>query len=301
MSFSRLKQPAFLVSLALLLGSAATLSATIKAFKVYTRKEPIEVALKCSSVPKETPTWAQVGQDHLETAEVLDTLGTQNYLTRLYVSKPDAKISEGGAKSIQLHLAYYTGMVDTVPHVPDRCFVGAGIPLAGGPFDVPVKLDRSQWLEDLAASSDTEKETGEKGVKIYTVRLGPNSKSPGNRVRLPRGIENLQMRVFQFKEPGKDQMLHAGYFFIANGGLTNTAQNVRLLAFDLKSYYAFYQKVQVSSPNVKSPEELAELAARLFDELLPDIMLTVPDWTEVIRGNYPADNPRGKAARESQN
>ena len=123
----------------------------------------------------------------------------------------------------------------------------------------------------------------------------PDSRAPGSRVRLPHGIENLELRVFAFQEPGSTEPLYAGYFFIANGGLTSSAQSVRLLAFDLKSDYAYYLKVQFSATRIKGPEDLASLAASLLDEILPDLMQCVPDWTDVIRGEYPADNPRRRA------
>jgi hypothetical protein len=113
-------------------------------------------------------------------------------------------------------------------------------------------------------------------------------------VRLPRGIENLQLRVFEFKHPGSNDPMYAGYFFIANGGLTPMAEGVRLLAFDLHSDYAFYMKVQFTATHIKGKEELAAIAGSMLDDMLPEIMQCVPDWVDVMRGEYPADNPRRK-------
>ena len=136
--------------------------------------------------------------------------------------------------------------------------------------------------------------TGIKDARILTARMGPDSLAPGNRVHLPRGIENLDLRVSEYSHPGSDQKQYAGYFFIANGGLTSSAQNVRLLSFDLKSDYAYYLKVQFTATHIKGADELAQIAGSILDDILPDIMQVIPDWTDVIRGDYPADNPRRK-------
>jgi len=295
-NWGALPKPAFVAATLLLLISAACLSGAISGFKLYTRKLPIQARFVCSSIPTKTASWEQVGADHLiGDPEELKTLGTENYLTRTYVERnPPPGQKPAGAS---MHIAYYTGQVDTVPHVPDRCNVAAGAQIIGGPWTIRVPLKRDEWLEDAAASSDTRRALGIPDATIYNARLGPDSHSPGSRVRLPRGIENLELRVFEFQQPGEADPQFAGYFFIANGGLTSSAQGVRLLAFDLKSDYAYYMKVQFSTTRIKGGDDLAQLAGSILDEMLPDLMLCVPDWTEVIRGDYPADNPRRRGAR----
>ncbi|MBY0313095.1 MAG: EpsI family protein [Phycisphaerales bacterium] len=292
MDWRRLRHPAFVLSVGLLIVSAGGLSAAVSALKLHTRKEAIEVDRKTASVSTETPSWKQIGKDQIMPVEVLEELGTRNYLSRHYV-ETNPKNKERPL-ALELHLAYYTGMVDTVPHVPERCMVGGGMELKAGPMFVPVPIDQSGWNVDDAATSDLRRALGDEQIVIRNVRLGPNSAAPGNRVRLPRGIEELTLRVSEYRDPRSKQRMFAGYFFIANGGLTPNAEGVRLLAFDLKSYYAYYMKVQVSSTQVQSAEELAQAAGSLLGELMGDIMLCVPDWTDVIRGDYPPDNPLNK-------
>ena len=53
-------------------------------------------------------------------AAMVESLGTDKYLTRSYALDGDP--AKG---TMLLHLAYYTGMIDTVPHIPERCW-GAG-------------------------------------------------------------------------------------------------------------------------------------------------------------------------------
>ncbi len=67
------------------------------------------------------------------------------------------------------------------------------------------------------------------------------------------------------------------------------AEEVRFLAFDLRNDYAFYLKVQFNSQSVSSYDEFAAVSSSLLSELLPDLMLCVPDWVEVQNGRYPTD------------
>ena len=102
------------------------------------------------------------------------------------------------------------------------------------------------------------------------------------------------MMVSAFVDQQGQGRLYAGYFFVANGGTVASANDVRTLAFDLQSDYAFYLKVQVTSSTVSSKQDLTEHAGSLIGELMPEIMRCVPDWVEVQRGVYPDDNPRNR-------
>src|SRR5947207_1178907 len=119
-----LRDPAFLVSLALLLGATAGLHAAIGALGLYLHKLPVEADRRMVELPAETASWRQVGKDHVELPEIEKELGTQNYVTRTYAEKSRAEGS--AARRLEVHLPYYTGKVDTVPHVAERCLVGGG-------------------------------------------------------------------------------------------------------------------------------------------------------------------------------
>ncbi len=279
---------AFALAAVLMLGAAAGFSVAARHLKFYLQKLPIEAEFKVSSVPVETRSWKQVGVDELMPAEVVQELGTQNYLTRAYIEKdpPEGR----PPRVIQLHMAYYTGMVDTVPHVPDRCLVGGGWSIAGETEIVPLTLDRETDVWRL------ENVPEEKG-RIYSARLGPDSRKPGSRVRLPRDADEIKIRVNPYTDPKQGRKLYAGYFFIANGGHCSDAETVRLLAFRLTDSYAYYLKVQFSTDSVDSSAEYGRAVSSLLGELLPDIALCVPDWVEVLRGDYPPDNPLRGAAK----
>jgi len=287
MNWRPLRNPAFLVALAVLVAASAGLSAALSYFKIVLQKEEIYPAggRLLSAIPRETPTWRAEGADRREAPDVEEVLGTTNYVTRTYVRKG----ATGRPMALDLHAAYYTGMVDTVPHVPDRCFVGGGMQIGAVVGDLPLPLDASRWRPD-------ETVTGPLAGTVHRARLDNTwSDAPGASVRLPRDPEQIGLRTMQFLTK-EGRPFYAGYFFIANGGTVSRAEEVRLLAFDRTSRYAFYCKVQVTSGSVSSGEELAREAASLFDELLPEIMRCVPDWVDVDRGDYPPDNPdRGGA------
>lgn len=299
MEWARLKNPAFLTCLAVLALSGLTLNAAIAFFRVHLRKAPIYApdGRQVSAIPAETPSFTRIGEDGVEGEAMLEELGTHNYLNRAYLRKG----TEARPVVLQLHLAYYTGMIDTVPHVPERCMVGGGWQIDGSAGVLPLGLDQSRWVP-VAPPPGADQPTAsafEGVVSAPTSYDSRYSQAPGMRVNLPRHAEQIGLRTTAFAEPASGQRMYAGYFFIANGGVATSAEDVRLLAFDLKHEYAYYLKVQVSSATVGSAAELAEQASDLLSELLPEIMRCVPDWVEVQMGRYPAAEPSGDPASAS--
>ena len=292
MTPSALREPAFLVAVGLLSAGAVGLFFGIEAAHVYLTKKPIypRSGLKLNALPTETAGWIRVGTDYVESAEIVDELGTTNYLTRMYMEKnpPDRR----APRTVQLHIAYYTGMIDTVPHVPDRCFIAGGLRPGGLDERVPLTLDDSTWLQRQDVRDDW------KG-RVFTMR--PSSDygiTGGARVTLPRNPGRITMRAMNFVDDRTGQTLYAGYFFIANGGTVPRAEGVRLLAFELSDDYAYYTKVQFTSQSVTSVEDFAELASSLFNDLIGDIMFCIPDWVEVDQGLWPTNNTHGAQGSE---
>jgi hypothetical protein len=217
---------------------------------------------------------------------MVEELGTENYVSRVYVQKSP----EGGNPpiAIDLHLAYYTGMVDTVPHVPERCLVAAGWSIAGDTTIASLGFDPDKLNWQLETVPE------ERG-SIYTARFGSFSDRSGLRIRLPRDADRIAFRINPYIYPGGKQKLFAGYLFLANGGHCPSAEDVRQLAFRLTDDYAYYLKVQFSTLSVENEEAFTRACASLLSELLPEMMRCVPDWVEVLRGEYPPDNPRRRS------
>ncbi|MEL7472874.1 MAG: exosortase-associated EpsI family protein [Planctomycetota bacterium] len=266
------------IGVLLLVGGA--MEGVIAAMDLYLRKLPIEApnGRQVSAIPRETEHWIARGPDRVESGEIVDVLGTTNYLSRTYIEKNPPEGED--PRRVELHLAYYTGMIDTVPHVPERCFVGAGLQPVRLGMVTPIPISTERLIEDPDVPEHLQ-------GRIVTTRLSNAwSTAPGVRVRLPRDIEATSMLVSEYTS-AEFGNLWAGYFFIANGGLTATAEGVRALAFDLEQDYAFYLKVQFSTSSVTSAEELAETAASVLNDLYGEIMRCVPDWVEVEEGRYP--------------
>jgi len=286
MKWGALLSPAFLTGLLLLSTAAVGFSAAIRELGLHLQKLPIEAegGLRFHTLPTAVDGWRREGSDTVMDKELLDSLGTENYVSRWYVEKdaPDAE------KSVfELHVAYYTGTIDTVPHVPERCFVGGGVEIVGSSKIVDIPLDLSLFPPDPRVDEE------EHGV----VRRGRTRDH--QYVRMPRDLENLRMLVTPFASPDGASM-HAGYFFLANGGHVATADSIRELAFRLEERYAYYCKVQFMSPRVESAEELARIAADFLNEMLPEIMRRVPDWVEVEAGRYPRDADGAGEAGEGE-
>ncbi len=309
MNWTRLRQPAFVVTMLVLVVGAVGMGSAIRVAKVYLDKLPIyprpidgkphqypEGGPTLLALPSETRNWKQFGSDDIMSEEVEEVLGTTNYLSRMFVEKNPQPGKP--PRLVDFHAAYYTDQIDTVPHVPDRCFVGGGMQIGSAPKFLPLTLDRSSWRPDFDVP-ESEKVRG----TIFTARMSSDyGNGLGRRVRLPRkplnaGDDWITMKAMEFLRPGSDRKVYAGYFFIANGGTVAGANDVRQLAFDLSNDYAYYLKVQFTSDRVGSAEELRDMASSLMDDLLPEIMLCVPDWVDVESGAWPPDNPRGRTPR----
>ncbi len=267
------------------------MTTVIRAFGLYLQKKEVEAdsGRKLHSITPRTANWIRVGDDDELPNDVVDELGTTNYVSRRYVERnPPA---DRPPYVLDFHAAYYTGMIDTVPHVPDRCFIGGGMQRMSAAELVELDLNDSTWVE--VTQGVPEKWKGQ----IFTTRLSSDyGDGRGRRVILPRDPHDLRMRVGHYADQaGRD--IWAGYFFIANGGHVASAEGVRLLAFNLTDDYAYYLKVQVTSHQVRSAQELATVTQSLLRELMGEIMWCAPDWLAVDRGDWPPDNPRRQGSK----
>lgn len=273
-----------------MLGSTIGISAYIKFADLHMQKIPIypENNRQVSSIPIETDNWIRLGSDRISSSEIVEVMGTENYLSRDYIRKDSQDTKKPVV--VEVHAAYYTGMIDTVPHVPERCFVGGGMQQSESSRNITLPMDTSNWRPDRSVDESL---AGVAGT-LYTTRLNNNrnyTDAPGIRVRLPRDVtpENpLSMRCSEFMI-GDGRKIYAGYFFIANGGTKANANEVRTLAFNLSDDYAYYMKVQVNCVTAESMDEFVEYSGQVLSELIGELMRCTPDWVEVQRGNYPAD------------
>lgn len=283
--------PGVLTPLVILVVAAASMRWTISALGVHLQKLPLEVRRPLAEMPTRSPSWESlVGNTIVESPDVVRQLGTENYVTRRV-----RKLNASEPTVMDFHAAYYTGMIDTVPHVPERCFVGGGLQQGSSTRVVPIELDLSEnsmfWLESESSAMLGDRSTPERfrpirredGTSdVYWIRRSNEHARGGEQwVRVSFDPRDLRLRVTEFTSDSGVGALFAGYFFIANGGIAPSANQVRQLAFNLEDKYAYYAKVQFTSNQVSSAEELAELAASYLNENLGEILYSLPDWIDV--------------------
>ncbi len=264
MLFDRRAKSAFIIACVTLALCGVGFRSAVGYLNVYLKKEPIELRAHLATIPKTLGRWKAVGEARPVDAAVIETLGTDQFLDRLYVA--DDASGEG---RLSLHIAYYTGMIDAVPHVPDRCFVAGGWQIQALPHNYPLPIDRSGWREDPAGSAYP--------LATFTDRITGR----GVTARMPLG--DFKLRTTEFlRENSPDERTYAGYFFVANGRVTPTPEGVRRLAFDLSTKFAYYCKVQlIARGRDLEAEPFVTQAADLLTELLPELMRCLPDWFEV--------------------
>ena len=207
--------------------------------------------------------WKVIKQEVALTGEALLALGTRDYLAQWY---RDTALPENAPGAMaKLHVAYYTGSPDTVPHVPERCFTAGGLQWVGK-GRTTIVLDSDRYRQDdrswLAVS-----------------RLNP-------RVRIP--VVEFPATIFSFAHPDDpSNVSNVLYFFVANGKFLSSPDLVRLHGFDPRDQYSYYCKIEILFHGLADKQLASERVSSLLTATLPEIMACLPDWVEVNEGRYP--------------
>ncbi len=209
-------------------------------------------------------------QDLPISPEEVEALGTEEFISRIYKqSMPD-----GGDRLIRLHVTYYTGMVDTVPHVPDRCFVASGVEavqLASQMLELDSKVFVDQPEGAVAVSS----------LRSPVVRPGADPRL----VFVPQRLIETTRFTYQSKRGTGPE--HVSYFFSANGKFIASPYKVRANGVNIRDEYSYYAKIEVALVGVSDPDEVAKGTADFLDAFFPDILACLPDWNDVEAGFWP--------------
>jgi len=238
----------------------------IRQFNVYLSKERVELRRPLDAVPTQIGRWQRVGTDNTYSDILLEELGTRSYLDRVYAIDGDLKTA------LHVHVAYYTGTIDAVPHIPERCWAVGGLELTQNSTATTLEIDRSKWAP---ATTD--------GYFISNV-IDPVT-ADIEAVTMPRG--DVVATTIEFQDPKSPRMRQVGgYFFIANGKLESTSYGVRQAAFNLTDRYAYYCKVQITKKGQVEEDDgsligpFKEQSTQLLSVLLPEVMRCLPDWPE---------------------
>ena len=286
MQVDRSVRNAFLAGCAALALGGVGFRVALGQLQVYLKKESVALREPLDSLPAALGAWKQVGKDSVFSDALIEELGTQNYLDRFYAVDGDP--SKG---LMQVHAAYYTGMIDAVPHIPERCWNANGLVMSGQPTVRAMHLSGKGWD---SSSGPVQPGSGERYV-MAEVRDPITRKT--EKVALPLGKMEMTVTAFQDPRHPKATAL-GGYLFIANGGVTPSALAVRNLSFKLSDRYAYYCKLQFSAQLPGSPEEVLPkfdtMTAELLEQLLPHLMRCLPDWPAIERGDSASVNSPSK-------
>jgi hypothetical protein len=183
-------------------------------------------------------------------------------------------------------------MIDTIPHVPDRCFDAAGLNAKTLPRNLALAIDQSGWIPD--PEDLTNLATGE----VYDVAMTRDRAGRNAWVRMPTG--DFILRTLEFENERQPNFrIYGGYFFIANNRMTPSPEGVKALAFNLSEKYAYYCKVQYVFVSPEASEErFTSLVADHLQQLIPELMRCLPDWAEVERRDAPSS--QGQESKSPQ-
>jgi hypothetical protein len=259
-----LRQPSFMLVAGILLLSAISLNAATQYLQLYFKKLPVELSHDLSTLPSKLGNWVQVSRDEKLGEDFEHILGATHYLYRDYIdtSKIPSDVlkrfdgkSYGERKSlaayvqqnypdavINLGITYYTGMVDTVAHIPDRCYIADGY--------VPSEYKMLKWSAfDGRAGRDSD---GDVRYINFEDQIAARQAAPKN----------------------------VAYFFHANGTYTADPIGVRVRLQDLTQRYGYYTKIELMTI-MPDKEKSTVVMNDFLKSALPQIETLLPDWKAV--------------------
>jgi len=262
------------VAAALVLGIAALgMNFAINYLKVVFHKQPVE--MRCSrldgadGIPERLGDWVQISSDKPLDPDTEHVLGTTKYLQRRYANRivfgsemlnrvanaSDAEriqiigqmMSAHPEAVIDVGVFYYTGFVDTVAHIPERCYIADG-------FDI--KNQQVLQGQPLGKRPDGSPRTVDLSFLSFEDISGRN--------RLPTNV---------------------AYLFHVDGHYEASSVGVRTSLMSLFEKYAYYCKVEVktialpgTSGTAESREQALASMRDFLGSMLPEIERIMPDW-----------------------
>ncbi len=275
-----LRQRAFVGAAVLLALAAVGLNAATQALQLNFRKEPVPLAVSRlddvkEGIPARVGKWVQVTKDEPLDHAVQEVLGTKEFVFRDYVDstvvteseiawfadKSSRQRAEKLAESQSRHpsaivtvaITYYTGLVDTVPHVPEKCYVADGFEPVN-PQTIPVTL---------GTTADGK----------------------------PRELSYRFIHFEDMTGAGRVDR-DVAYLFHVNGQYESSNVGVRNQLANLlqrKSYFAKIELMTTGRPVADAQKGAAQQYSRAaFDDLLtavlPEVERCLPDWKKVAAG-----------------
>jgi hypothetical protein len=222
----------------------------------------------------------QVSEDQPLDKEMQDVLGTEKYIFREYLDRricgpnvqetfrglidaihnaptpkdnadreKDYRIKLNDIRSrfpsavVNLSVTYYTGMVDTVAHVPDRCVTADGYE--------PKTYDTVKW--PIGRNLPTAAKAG--------------------------GADDIELRYINFEDQtGTSKVPRSiSYFFHVNGQFDSSPLGVRQKLANLWEKKGYYAKIEVMT-TMEDSKESARVMTDFLTAAMPEIQRCMPDW-----------------------
>jgi exosortase len=261
----------FSLATGLLVTSAIGMQSVIAWQDMKLVKDPVPLRHELTLLPIDKGDWHFVKDDVLS-KEIVEALGTEQYLSRWY---ENWAVPEGEpGRYVRLHVAYYTGMIDTVPHVPERCFQAGGA--------LPISVDDVQLQIDPEAARPAENSDGLIVPALLQDPLDPSM--AGTEAYLPS--DDIRATQFSFLAGENADPSHVLYFFAANGKYLASPNAVRMEGFNIRDKHSYYCKIEVQVVGQSDGELATRQSEAFLDVFLPEIMAALPDWRQVRDGRW---------------
>ena len=121
---SRYGEPAFVICVVVLSLVAGGMSVAEKKLGWFLKKEPLPLKRSLNAMDEAALTpYAVISKQAIQTAEVLTSLGTTDYIQ--WVLEDLREPTDSPVRYVMLFVTYYA-LPDRVPHVPEECYTGGG-------------------------------------------------------------------------------------------------------------------------------------------------------------------------------
>jgi hypothetical protein len=250
--------PAFVLCVVTLALAAGSKEAAIRWFGDWMTKLPIPLRKSLDDLDEtRLAPYRVTRKSKIENADILESLGTDNYIQ--WELEDTEAAASSAVRYCSLFITYYTGNPDRVPHVPEECVTGAG---------------------DTMISRDAERLR----VTVGETRFEDLDKD-GDTVRLPvRYLMFLRNPRSIWETEEKYAVI---YFFKANGRFASSRMGTRrILGENLLGRYSYFSKVEwkfygigPGGPIHGTREEILAASEKLMSHLLPLLETEHwPDW-----------------------
>lgn len=285
-ALSLLKNKAYMVTACILLVAAVGLHAATQQMQLHFRKMPVSLRQPINTLPEQLGPWQQVSLDMPLSPDIEEVLGTDKYIFRNFVDTRRvspatlarfkdkdyrerlqilAEIQANDPRAVvMLSVTYYTGMVDTVAHIPDRCFIADGFQ--------PTVYETPRWkLPGFSIDSG-----------------GYHVGADGKRISIPADAggedEGLPVRFINFEDQDSRsrsaQSRSVTYFFSVNGRYEANPIGVRSTLQNLFENHGYYAKVELMTV-VRDPKTSMAVKQDFLTHALPELEQRLPDWAAV--------------------